>query len=262
MTIIPERHRPGVEAEEAPYVAAYDPSAYPRVAVTVDVVLLTLLDGRLAALLVERAHPPFAGHWALPGGFVREGESLEAAAVRELGEETRLSKVGLEQLRAYGDPHRDPRMWVVSTAFVALTPRRGRPRAGGDAADAAWWAIDELAAPDGPWIAFDHHQIVSDAVAWAGERIATRPDALAFLDDEFTLPELRRVYEAVWRRPLDPANFRRSALAIDGFVEPTGTLGRGAGRGRPAELYRRGPARRLEPALRPPSPAVVLSRPT
>ncbi|MFN8188068.1 MAG: NUDIX domain-containing protein [Gaiellales bacterium] len=132
MTIIRRRHRPGVFEEERAFLDAYDPGDFPRVAVTVDVAVLTLRDGRLSVLMVERRRPPFAGHWALPGGFVREGEDLDAAARRELAEETRLGpgavRAGLEQLRAYSAPDRG-RMWVVSTAFVCLVPGQPEPRA-------------------------------------------------------------------------------------------------------------------------------------
>ena len=257
MTIIPERHRPGVLDEERKFLEDYDASAFPRVAVTADVVLLTLREGRLTVLLVERAQPPFEGHWALPGGFVREGEDLEAAAARELSEETRLSlrRMGatLEQLRTYSTPDRDPRMWVVSTAFVALVPGVAGPRAGGDAADARFWAIDELADPSGPWLAFDHHLIISDAIEWARERIETTAVAAGLLEQPFSLSQLRGVYETVWGVRLDPANFRRKVLSTPGFVEPTGTRAAPEGGGRPAELYHQGTATRLElPLRRPP----------
>ena len=256
MTIIPERHRPKVLDEEREFLKGYDASAFPPVAVTADVVLLTLREGRLSVLLINRAGPPFHGHWALPGGFVREGEDLEAAAARELSEETRLSlrrmDATLEQLRTYSTPDRDPRMWVVSTAFVALVPGVGGPRAGGDAADARFWTIDELAAPDGPWLAFDHHLIISDAVEWARERIETTAVAASLLEQPFSLSRLRGVYETVWGVRLDPANFRRKVLSTPGFVEATGRRAAPEGGGRPAELYYQGTAIRLELPLRRP----------
>jgi 8-oxo-dGTP diphosphatase len=242
--------------EEREFLQGYDAGAFPHVAVTADVVLLTLRAGRLSVLLVERARPPFESHWALPGGFVREGEDLEAAAARELSEETRLSlrRMGatLEQLRTYSTPDRDPRMWVVSTAFVALVSAVGGPRAGGDAADVRFWTIEELADPSGPWLAFDHHLIISDAVEWARERIETTSIAASLLEPPFSLSQLRGVYETVWGARLDPANFRRKVLSTPGFVETTGRRAAPEGGGRPAELYHQGIATRLELPLRRP----------
>jgi 8-oxo-dGTP diphosphatase len=256
MTIITERHRPKVLDEEREFLQGYDAGAFPHVAVTADVVLLTLREGRLSVLLINRAGPPFQGHWALPGGFVREGEDLEAAAARELSEETRLSlrrmHATLEQLRTYSTPDRDPRMWVVSTAFVALVSGVGGPRAGGDAADARFWAIEELTAPGGPWLAFDHHLIISDAIEWARERIETTAVAASLLAQPFSLSQLRGVYETVWGVRLDPANFRRKVLSTPGFVETTGRRTAPEGGGRPAELYHQGTTTKLELPLRRP----------
>lgn len=256
MTIISERHRPGILDEERVFLDNYDPGAFPRVAVTADVVILALLDGALSVLLIERALPPFQGHWALPGGFVREGEDLEAAAARELSEETRLSlrrmHATLEQLRTYSAPDRDPRMWVVSTALIALVPEFGRQRAGGDATEARLWTIDELADPKGPWLAFDHHLIINDAIEWARERIETTSVAASLLEQPFSLSRLRGVYETVWGVRLDPANFRRKVLSTPGFVETTGRRAAPEGGGRPAELYHQGSATRLELPLRRP----------
>ena len=132
------------------FLATYDPHAYAPVAVTVDVVALTIRDGRLCALLVERGESPYAGWRALPGGFVREAETLDSAALRELAEETdlrpgedALDQVHLEQLRTYGDPGRDPRMRVVSVAYLAFAPSLPDPRAGGDASAAFWVPVAE-----------------------------------------------------------------------------------------------------------------------
>ena len=121
-------------------MSAYDPKDYPPVAVTVDLVVLTIRDDALQVLLVRRGEEPFAGALALPGGFVRPEESLSQAAARELAEETRLTlgAAHLEQLASYGDPGRDPRMRVVTVAYLALAPEMPLPRAGTDAADARW----------------------------------------------------------------------------------------------------------------------------
>jgi 8-oxo-dGTP diphosphatase len=132
---------------------------YPRPSVTVDVACLAEHEGRTFILLIERAHEPFAGHWALPGGFVDEDESLERAIARELEEETGLAGVAMEQFRAYGDPGRDPRGHTVTIAFVARLPRCIAATGADDAARAEWFAVDEL-----PPLAFDHDRIIGDVL--------------------------------------------------------------------------------------------------
>ncbi len=124
----------------------YDPDAYPRVAVTVDLVVFTIRDDELCGLMIRRGEAPQKGRWALPGGFVREGEDLEHAAARELAEETGLTSadVHIEQLGTYGDPHRDPRMRVITVAYLALAPDLPLPRAGSDAAAAHWMPLTDL----------------------------------------------------------------------------------------------------------------------
>lgn len=246
--------------DEASFLAAYDPSQYPCVAVTVDVVLLTVRAGRLAVLLVQRRSHPFRGRWALPGGFVEDDEDLDGGARRELAEETGLLLAGgeeavelgyLEQLRSYGAPGRDPRMRIVSVAYVGFAAA-GEPVAGSDAADVRYWAVDDLAipgigSPDGVPLAFDHDRIVRDGVERARAKLEYTTLATAFLDEPFTLGELRRVYEAVWGEPLHEGNFRRKVLSTPGFVEPTGETA--PTDGRPAALYRRGAATRLHPPI-------------
>lgn len=126
--------------------APYEARDYPPFAVTVDLVVLTVRDGVLSALVIRRGEDPFAGHPALPGGFVRPDESLDQAAARELAEETGLADlpVHLEQLATYGDVGRDPRMRVVSVAYLALAPDLPAPRPGGDAAAASWQPVAPL----------------------------------------------------------------------------------------------------------------------
>ncbi len=131
---------------------------FPRPALTVDIVLIKEGGDGPEILLIERNHPPFAGHWALPGGFVDENEPLEAAARRELFEETGLEPPELRQLGAFGDPGRDPRGWTVSVAFWTRITEAVTPRAGDDAAAARWWPLDAL-----PPLAFDHADIVRQA---------------------------------------------------------------------------------------------------
>ncbi|MDL4771307.1 NUDIX hydrolase [Actinomadura xylanilytica] len=256
-------------ADESGFLAAYDPRDYDPVSVTVDVVALTIRDGGLHVLLVRRGAAPFAGMWALPGGFVRgvrDAEDLPDAAVRELAEETGLSteggaldRVHLEQLGTYGAPGRDPRMRVVSVAYLAFAPELPDPEAGGDAADAGWVPVGALGLTEAGGqlpgttrrLAFDHARVLSDGLERARAKLEYTPLATAFCDGTFTIPELRAVYEAVWGEELHAGNFHRKVLSVPGFVESTGdTADRGGRRGGPRpRLYRTGDARLLHPAL-------------
>jgi 8-oxo-dGTP diphosphatase len=207
----------------------------------VDVVILTMSGGRLHVLLVRRGVAPFKGMWAIPGGFKRPTETLDEAAKRELAEETGVDSASLlTQLGAYGDPGRDPRMNVVTIGYLAVLREVGALVASTDAASAALVPVSE--ALNGKIeLAFDHAQIVRDAV----ERVRVDLDltgiATAFVGPTFTLAELRAVYEAAWGVHLDGANFRRSVVTEDGWVIPTGRRARpGAPGGKPAELYRAG----------------------
>jgi 8-oxo-dGTP diphosphatase len=221
---------------------------HPPFAVTVDIALLTIRGDELCALVVRRGEAPFKGRWALPGGFVHVDEDLDAAAQRELREETGLARgFHLEQLRTYGAPRRDPRMRTVSVAHLALAPDLVTPVAGTDAADADWQPVDELlSAKRG--LAFDHDVILRDAVERARAKLEYSPLAAAFCPDEFTIGELRRVYETVWGGPIDPRNFHRKVSKADGFLVPTGDTTTRDG-GRPAQLYRRGTLDVLNPPL-------------
>jgi 8-oxo-dGTP diphosphatase len=221
--------------------AGYDPSAFPAFAVTVDIVILTMSDGRLQVLLVRRGVAPFEGMWAIPGGFKRPNETLDEAASRELAEETGVDGAALlNQFGAYGDPGRDPRMNVVTVAYLAVLRDVGTVVAGTDAEHAALVRVSD--ALDGKLeLAFDHAQILRDAVERVRVDLELRGIATAFVGSTFTLAELRAVYEAVWGVHLDGANFRRSLLAEEGWVIPTGQRARpGASGGKPAELYRAG----------------------
>jgi len=223
----------------------------PTFAVTVDLVVLTVRGTDLAVLLVRRGVAPYAGRWALPGGFVRAGEDLSEAAVRELAEETGLRHPTghLEQLATYGQPDRDPRGRVVTVAYLALLPDLPTPVAGTDAADAGWHAVTAIH-PEA--LAFDHGWILADGLERARAKLEYTPLATAFCPTEFTVGQLREVYEVVWGRHLDPRNFHRKVTSTPGFVVPTGRATVGD-RGRPAQLFRRGGAALLHPPmLRPP----------
>lgn len=233
--------------QEVEFLASYDASDYDRPSVTVDVVLLTIRDGQLCVLLIQRADFPFQGSWALPGGFLEADENADQGAARELREETGVSG-HLEQLGAYSEPGRDPRTRVVSLAYLALLPEVQDPVAGSDAKQARFWPVQELR-DSGLTLAFDHELILSDALARAAGKVEYTTVATAFCDDTFTLAELRRVYEAVWGRPVDARNFRRKVLGTPGFlipadVPPVRTTG-----GRPAALFRAGEATWLMPPL-------------
>ncbi len=230
-------------------------SRHPPFAVTVDIVVLTIRDDRLCALLVRRGSAPYRGRLALPGGFVGVQEGLQPAAVRELREETSVDvdAVHLEQLASYGDPGRDPRMRTVSVAWLAIAPDLPEPAAGTDAAEAHWLPVDELsvddlAAGERGALAFDHGEILRDGVERAQSKLEYSTLGTAFCGQEFTIGELRRVYEVVWGRRLDPGNFHRKVTSAEGFVVETGERARRGSR-RPAQLYRSGPARLLHPAL-------------
>ena len=228
----------------------YDPTAYPRFFVTVDIVILTIVDDRLEVLLVRRRNEPHAGEWALPGGFVigagdgADGvgvdATLDVAAARELLEETGITAPArLEQLGAYGDAGRDARGNVVSIAYSAIVRRLPEPVAGGDAADSGLRPVDDVV--EGRIrLAFDHGRIVADAVERVRSQLQSTDLATAFVDEPFTLTELRRVYETIWGEEIDAGNFRRSLIARgEVFVEPTGRHGGpGPEGGRPPELFR------------------------
>jgi len=221
--------------------------AHPPVAVTVDLVVLTVRDDQLQALTVRRGEEPFAGEWALPGGFLQPDEDLLTAASRELLEETGLSSdhFHLEQLASYGDPDRDPRMRTVTVAYVALAADLPAPTAGSDAAEATWQPVSALATQP---LAFDHSTILRDGVERARAKLEYTPLAAAFCPPEFTVTELRRVYEVVWGVELDPRNFHRKVTGTDDFLVPTGDTTTRDG-GRPARLYRVGTVRTLHPPL-------------
>lgn len=218
-------------------------------AVAVDLVVLTIREDRLCALVVRRGIPPYRGRWALPGGFVHEDEDLPDAARRELVEETGLQDlpVHLEQLASYGAPGRDPRQRVVSVAYLALAAELPDPTAGTDAAEARWRPVSELFEGQRR-LAFDHAEILADGVERARAKLEYSPLATAFCVEEFTVAELRQVYEVVWGQRLDPRNFHRKVTGSPGFLIPTGKYTRRNG-GRPAQLYRRGKAVILNPPI-------------
>jgi 8-oxo-dGTP diphosphatase len=197
----------------------------------------------LHVLLVCRGEAPFEGMWAIPGGFKRPTETLDEAAKRELVEETGVDAASLlTQFGAYGDPGRDPRMNVVTVGYLAVLRDLGSIVGGSDAAAAALLPVTDVLKGKIE-LAFDHLRIVRDAIERVRVELEVSGVATAFVGPTFTLAELRAVYEAVWGVQLDAANFRRSIVAEDGWVIPTGRRARpGPAGGRPAELYRAGRA--------------------
>lgn len=219
-------------------------------AVAVDVALLTIRDGRLKLLLVEPDAPRLRGTWALPGRRVRDDESLDDTAHRALRELAGITApdAHLEQLRTYGEVSRDPGGRVVSVAYLALTPTTEDPPDESRARLIDVADLDQAGATTS--LAYDHGRIVADALERARSKLEYTALATAFVEEPFTLAELRGVYEAVWGVALDPANFRRKVATTRGFVVPVDGRARpGPGGGRPAKLYRRGPEQRLHPAM-------------
>lgn len=205
---------------------------YPRPALSVDVVIFTLREGKLNVLLIQRKEEPFQNQWALPGGFVLMEESLEQAAYREMQEETGLREAYLEQLYTYGDPERDPRGRVVTVAYFALLPPDApiQEEGGSDARQARWFPVSEI-----PSLAFDHQKILDYALRRLRYKLEYSAAGFELLPDEFTLSELQQTYEMILGEKLDKRNFRRRILQAD-IIEPTANMR--TGEGRPARLYR------------------------
>ena len=188
---------------------------YARPAVAVDCVVFGFDAGELKVLLIRRGLDPFKGRWALPGGFARLDETLDAAARRELAEEAGLAGVYLEQLYTFGTIDRDPRERVLSVAYYALVALENHPpTADTDADAAAWFAVADL-----PSLAFDHADIVKAAVARLRGKVRYQPVGFELLPVRFTLSQLQHLYEAVLERQLDKRNFRKKLLAMDLLVE-------------------------------------------
>src|SRR3712207_778401 len=196
--------------EAGPMTFSYE---YERPGLTVDCVIfgLDLEEETLKVMLIERDLEPFAGMWAIPGGFVRPGETLEAAAARELREETGIADVFLEQLYTFGDPGRDPRGWVVSVAYYALvSPEKHSIHAATDARQARWFPATSL-----PPLAFDHAGILHTALQRLRGKLTYAPVGFELLPQKFTIKQLQRLYEVVLDRKLDNRNFRKKIFGMD-----------------------------------------------
>lgn len=205
---------------------------YPKPALSADVVALAFDGSRLHVLLIERKKEPFAGRWALPGGFVEPNENVEQAAVRELLEETGLRVARVEQLRTYSEPGRDPRGWVVSVAHLALVRWSERQVAAGDDAGRAEWR--PLSKAKG--LAFDHDHMLDLAIERITFRAAGQPFGAELLPEKLTLSELQKLHEVVLGALFDKRNFRKRALSWPALL-PLDEKERGV-RHRRARYYR------------------------
>jgi 8-oxo-dGTP diphosphatase len=188
---------------------------YPRAALTVDAVVFGIDEGDLKLLLIQRGIEPYAGHWALPGGFVRVTESLDAAVERELREETGLCKIYLEQLYTFGAPARDPRERVVTVAYYALVNLYDHQvKAATDARNAAWFSVN-----DRPTLAFDHDAILDVAMTRLKGKVRYEPIGFELIPERFTLTQLQHLYEVILEHPLDKRNFRKKILSTGLLIE-------------------------------------------
>jgi len=220
-----------LKVSQSPLALGGGPSKYETPMITVDIVLFTVTEGRLKVLLIQRKRPPYANMWAIPGGFIHTGESLEDAAKRHLFEETNVQDVYLDQLYAFGDPDRDPRSRVITVAYYALISRdKLKLEARANAADVGWFDVTHL-----PELAFDHERIV--LAAWNRMKSQLKNTNISFqlLPERFTLTELQRVYELILGQHLDKRNFRKKVLSL-GILEETDET-KMEGYHRPAQLY-------------------------
>ncbi len=206
-------------------------SAYETPLVTVDIVLFTVTQNRLKVLLIQRKQPPYDHMWAIPGGFIHVGETLEQAASRRLFEETNVKDIYLEQLGSFGRPDRDPRARVITVAYYALvSAEKLSLQADANAEDVRWFSVDELTE-----LAFDHAEIIEKALAKLKRHLESSSVAFQLLPEKFTLTELQRVYELVLGKSLDKRNFRKKILSSD-ILKDTGET-KMEGYHRPAQLY-------------------------
>jgi len=203
----------------------------PNIKIAADIIIFAITDLTLKILLIKRKYQPFAGLWAIPGGFVEENESLEDAARRELREETGLTDIYLEQLYTFGDPNRDPRGRVISISYFAVVAEAKSVKGGTDAAEAQWFPVSDL-----PYLAFDHQRIVLYAIERLRNKLEYTTVGFSLLGEKFTLTQLQQVYEAVFNKSLDKRNFRRKVLQLK-VLEPLKEWKR-EGLARPARYYK------------------------
>jgi 8-oxo-dGTP diphosphatase len=205
---------------------------YEQPAVTVDLVIFTVNNDTLKVMLVKRAEEPFADSWSMPGGFLKIGESLEAAALRVLKEKAGVENVYVEQLYTFGAPDRDPRARVITVTYFALIPWKNliQPKSH-KITDLMWFPVDSL-----PRLAFDHREIVQYAVQRLRAKASYSNIVYGLLPAQFSLSELQKIYEIILDENLDKRNFRKRILAA-GLLQETGKKA-AMGAHRPAMLYK------------------------
>ncbi|MBQ2444665.1 MAG: NUDIX hydrolase [Clostridia bacterium] len=267
--------------DEKSFLSEYSIENYERPSVTTDIAVFALRyeenenyrlnsSKKLSILLIKRGEYPFKGMWALPGGFLRKGETVEECAVREIFEETSVKPLSLISAGVFSKPDRDPRGWIISNAFASVIGKAEKnPEAGDDAADAQWFDVtfertDEsmyrlklvyedtellsvlserktsfgkifFEADEKSMLAFDHAEIIASSLAELRQRAKNFDVIFDFLPEKFTLTELQSVQEAITNISVTPANFRRK---ISGYVSETDEYTQGDGH-RPARLYKR-----------------------
>ncbi len=208
-------------------------SAYP---LSVDCVVFGYDGKELKTALIERKNPPFQGKWALPGGFMEGDETVEAAALRELQEETGIDNLYLEQFHVFSNPNRDPRGRVITVAFFALVDSlQYTLKASEDASKARWWPTYDL-----PALAFDHQEVYEKALNALRNRLKLRPIMFDLLPQEFTLNALQKLQEQITHTKIDKRNFRKK-IATSAYIKPLGKMTQGSPH-RPAQLYGFDPA--------------------
>ncbi len=220
--------------EEKEYLEQYDPRDYERPSVAVDLLVFTMEEGRLKIVLVEREEHPFKNKLSLPGVFVGIRETLDEAATRGVAEETGLKGIYFEQLYTWGDVERDPRMRIISVSYMAIVDvEQIQLSAGERTVSVALYDVDELLDSDVE-IAFDHKRMIAYGRERIRNKIGYSNIAFEFLPEEFTLPELQRVYEVILEKKLHKTSFRQK---IESLVEETGQMTSGDAH-RPSKYYR------------------------
>ncbi len=206
-----------------------------NIRLTVDAVVFAYSkEYGISVLLVKRKYEPFAGRWALPGGFVLQNETLEEAVSRELTEETGIRVNYLEQLYTFGSPERDPRNRIVSVAYYGLVKSSEflKLKASTDAEEAQWFNIKTI-----PKLAFDHSEIITIAIERLRAKIVYQPIGFELLDKKFPFSDLEQLYTTILDREIDRRNFKKKLMGL-GILHELDEKVKAQGSGRPGKLFR------------------------